>query len=102
MGAQRNILPALAPRQPRGDTTRTVARELRLASVGIEQTQEQIATRLPLKELNAVGPDTGVSRTELPRKFSVTAQRQWLFVDEKIIAAGMRFDEGNHIASIVP
>src|SRR5882757_6130845 len=101
MGAQRNILPALAPRQPRGDAARTVARKLRLASVSVEQTQEQIATRLPLKELNAVGPDTGVSRTELARKFSMAALGQWLFDDEKIIAAGMRFDEGNHVASIV-
>jgi hypothetical protein len=32
----------------------------------------------------------------------MTAPRQRLFDDEEVVAAGMRFDEGNHDASIVP
>ena len=102
MGAQRNVLPSLTPRQPRGDTTCTVARELRLATVGVEETQEQIAISLALKKLDAVGAHAGIPSTELSRKFSMAALRQRLFDDEEVVTAGVRFDERNHDASIVP
>jgi hypothetical protein len=102
MGAQSNVLPSLTPRQPRRDTTRAVAGELRLATISIEETKEQIAPGLTLKKLDAIGADTGVSSAELACEFSVTALGQRLFDNEKVVAAGMRFDERNHDASIVP
>jgi hypothetical protein len=102
MGTQRNILPAFTPRQPSGNATRTVAGELRLATIGVEETQEQIAIGPTLQKLDAVGADTGISRTELACELSMAALGQRPFNDEEIVAAGMRFDEGNHDASIVP
>jgi hypothetical protein len=55
MSTQRNILPAFTPRQPSGNATRTVAGELRLATIGVEEAKKQIATGLTLQELDAIG-----------------------------------------------
>ncbi len=102
MSAQRNIHPSLTPRQPSGDTTRTVAGELRLATVSVEEAQKKIAISLRLQKFDAVSAHAGVPRTELSRKFGVAALGQLLFDDEEVVTAGMRLDERNHDASIVP
>jgi hypothetical protein len=60
------------------------------------------AVGLAMEELYAVRTNAGVPCTELTREFGVTALGQWLFNNEKVVAAGVRFDEGNHDASIVP
>ena len=38
----------------------------------------------------------------MPNDPPTSAQRQRLFNDEEVVAAGMRFDERNHVVSIVP
>src|SRR5258708_14667774 len=102
MRAQRDVLPALTAGEPCVHATWAIAGELSLTTIGVEKTQEEIVIRLALQELNAVGTHTGVPCAELTCELRMTALSQRLFNDEEVVAASVRFDKGNHDASIVP
>src|ERR1700722_1137133 len=98
MSIQGYLSPAFTVGKPRCDATRPIAGELCLAAVCIKQTQEQIPVGSALQELNTIGAHTCVSRTKLARELCVTALGQRLFDNQEVIAAGVRFNEGNHVS----
>ncbi len=97
MSPQRHFPSPFAARQPRRNAARAVARKLCLAPVRIEEPQKKLTAGLSLQKFNAIRSNTGVPRTKLACEFGMTTLCQWLVDDEKIIAASMRFDEGNHV-----
>jgi hypothetical protein len=98
MRIQRNLSPAFAVGKPRCDAARPIAGELCLAAVCIKQAQEQIPVGSALQELDTIGAHTCVPHAELARELCVTALGQRLFDNQEVIAAGVRFNEGNHVS----
>ena len=101
MGSQRNLAQVLAVRQPCRDAAGSIAGELSLAAIRVEQPQEIITTRppswCPIEKLNPIGADAGVPGAQPPRQRSVRPPGYRLIKNQEIIATGMGLHKREHL-----
>ena len=61
------------------------------------EAKKELSVRFAVEKLDAVSAHASATSTQLACKIGMTALRQRLVDDEKVVAAGMRFDKGNHV-----
>ena len=86
---------ALGVGKPGGDAAGAVAAELGLGAVGVEQAQEVAAVGAAVEELDAVRAQAVVTGAQVTGKRGVPAVRLGFLEDEKVVAAGVGFYEGD-------
>ena len=88
-----HVVTPFARGKPRRHTSRSIARELRLRPVRIEQTQEQLTAGASLQELDPVRANARRPRTQPPRQCRMTPSRIAFIHDQEVIPAGVRLHE---------
>src|SRR5271157_221535 len=87
-------------RHPCGYAARAVAADLGDGAVGVVEADTARLWPVPGKELDAVGADARVTRTQTTRQLRpVAALSSLLGHNQEVVAAGMSFCKGNQSSS---